>query len=49
MIPVLESAPESDFGSFGPLIMTILAPVLESAPLVVLNIAGAYYNQQNYL
>ena len=53
MIPVLESAPESDFGSFwtsdyddsgsGSFSLESLesAPVVESAPLVVLNIAGA--------
>ena len=61
MIPGLESAPESDFGSFwtsgyadsdsGSFSLELLesAPVLESAPLVVLNIAGAYYNKKNYL
>ena len=58
MIPGLESAPESDFGSFLPLIMMIpdLAlfhwnrlHLLELAPLLVKSIVGAYYNKQNYL
>ena len=61
MIPGLESAPESDFGSIwtfdydnsgsGSFSSEPLesAPVLESAPLVVLNIAGAYYIKKNYL
>ena len=61
MIPGLESAPESDFGSFwtsdyddsgsGSFSLESLesATVLESAPLLVLNIAGAYYKKQNYL
>ena len=61
MILVLESTPESHFGSFwtsdyddsgsGSFLLESLesAPVLESTPLVVLNIAGAYYNKQNYL
>ena len=61
MIPGLESAPELNFGSFwtsdyddsgyGSFSSEPLesAPVLESAPLVVLNIAGAYYIKKNYL
>ena len=61
MIPGLESASDADFGSFwtsdyddsgsGSFSSEPLesAPVLESAPLVVLNIAGAYYIKKNYL
>ena len=61
MIPGLESAQELDFGSFwtsdyddsgsGSFSSEPLesAPVLESAPLVALNITGAYYIKENYL
>ena len=61
MIPGLVSSPEPDFDSFWTsdyddsgsgsfsLESQELAPVVESAPLLVLNIAGAYYNKQNYL
>jgi len=61
MIPGLESAPESDFGSFFPfdhvdsgsgsfsLNLLESAPVLESAPLLVKFIVEAYYKKQNYM
>ena len=55
MTPGLESAPESDFGSFwtsdyvdsGSGSFSLESP--ESAPLVVLNISGAYYDRQKEL
>ena len=55
MTPGLESAPESDFGSFwtsdyvdsGSGSFSLESP--ESAPLVVLNISGAYYDRQREL
>ena len=55
MIPGLESAPESDFGSFWTSDYddsgsgSFSLESLEPAPLLVLNIAGAYYKKQNYL